>query len=144
MGRAMKTAVGLWIDHAKAVIVAVTDQGVDIKRITSNVDKQSRRTGGALPAAPIKREPRPQDDIHERDYVGHLNVYYDQVISTLRDADAVLLFGPGEAKGELKKRMETARLGERIVGVESADKMTDRQIAEKVRRRFQGHPPETG
>ena len=143
MGGAMKTAVGLWIDHAKAVVVTVTDQNVDVKRITSNVDKQSRRTGGALPAAPIKREPRPQDDIHERDYVGHLNVYYDRVILALRDADAVLIFGPGEAKSELKKRMQTAKLDERIVGVESTDKMTDHQIAKKVRQRFQKHWPET-
>lgn len=137
MDTAMKTAVGLWIDHAKTVIVRLTDKGEEIERIASNVDRQPRRADGALPGAPIAREPKPPDDIHERDYIGHLNVYYDQVISHLRNADAVLIFGPGEAKGELKKRMESGRLGDRIVGVETTDKMTDRQIAEKVRLRFQ-------
>ena len=29
----MKTTVGLWIDHRKAVIVAVTDKGEEIKLI---------------------------------------------------------------------------------------------------------------
>ena len=40
--------------------------------------------------------------------------------------------GPGEAKGELKARLERRGLGARIVGVETVDKMTDRQIAAKA------------
>ena len=38
----------------------------------------------------------------------HLNDYYDEVIAVIRDADAIQIFGPGEAKGELEKRLETA------------------------------------
>jgi hypothetical protein len=55
----------------------------------------------------------------------------------MRDAEAILIFGPGEAKGELRKRLERNNLGGRIVGMETVDKMTDRQIAAKVRRYFQ-------
>jgi hypothetical protein len=44
-----------------------------------------------------------------------------------------LIIGPGEAKGELKTRLEHGGLGARIVGVETVDKMTDRQIAARVR-----------
>jgi hypothetical protein len=44
--------------------------------------------------------------------------------------------GPGEAKGELKKRLKSQELGGRIVGIETVDKMTDRQIAARVRQRF--------
>ena len=58
------------------------------------------------------------------------------MISCIRDAESILLFGPGEAKGELKKRLEKDNLGERIVGVETADKMTDQQIAAKVKNHF--------
>lgn len=47
-----------------------------------------------------------------------------------------LIFGPGEAKGELQERLEECNLGRRIVGVETVDKMTDRQIAAKVRKHF--------
>ena len=50
--------------------------------------------------------------------------------------EAKLMFGPGEAKGELKKRLKRKTLGRRIAGVETVDKMTDRQIAAKVRQRF--------
>jgi len=67
---------------------------------------------------------------------GHLNIYYDAVMACIGDAESILIFGPGEAKGELKKRLTRNKLGDRIADVETVDKMTDRQIAAKVRQRF--------
>ncbi len=64
-------------------------------------------------------------------------MYYDEVIASIRETESILIFGPGEAKGELKKRIEKGTLNGRIVGVETADKMTDQQVATKVRRYFQ-------
>jgi hypothetical protein len=60
-------------------------------------------------------------------------MYYDAVIACIRGAEAILIFGPGDAKGELKKRLESNDLGGRIISIETVDKMTDRQIAAKVR-----------
>jgi hypothetical protein len=51
---------------------------------------------------------------------------------------SILIFGPGEAKDELQKQLEGQALGERIVGMETADKLTDGQIAAKVRQHFHG------
>jgi stalled ribosome rescue protein Dom34 len=102
----MKTFVGLWIDHRKAVIATVSDRG---------------------------EETKVADDSRERAFTGHLRGYYDEVIAAIRDAESILIFGPGEAKGELKKHLESDKLGGRIVAVETVDKMTDRQIAAKVR-----------
>jgi len=78
----------------------------------------------------------PADDSRERKFTGHLNIYYYAVIACIRDAESILIFGPGEAKGELKKRLERDKLGGRIVGIETVDKMTDHQIAVKVRQYF--------
>jgi hypothetical protein len=47
-----------------------------------------------------------------------------------------LILGPGEAKHEVEKRLRDAGLGKAIIGVETADKMTDPQIAASARRRF--------
>ena len=79
----------------------------------------------------------PADDSRERRSTGLLNIYYDAVIACIRDAESILIFGPGEAKGELKKRLVRNKLGGRIAGIETIDRMTDRQIAAKVRRYFQ-------
>jgi len=35
----MKSQVGLWIDHRKAVIVIVTDEGEETRLIDSNMEK---------------------------------------------------------------------------------------------------------
>lgn len=122
----MKTTVGLWIDHRKAVIVFVVGQEEEIKLISSQDEKQHRQSGVSMPA----------DDIRQRELTGYLNSYYDEVISYIRDAESILIFGPGEAKGELKKRLEKDNLGGRIVGIETADKMTEPQIVAHVREHF--------
>jgi hypothetical protein len=54
----------------------------------------------------------------------------------IRDADSIQIFGPGEVKGELEKRLESEGLKAHILAIEPVDKMTDRQIAAKVRERF--------
>ena len=132
----MRTKVGLWIDHRKAIVVAVTDKGEVIELIISKVEKQPRRSGNSPLKGPYESQQVPSDDSRQRRFTGHLNIYYEAVIACLRDAESILILGPGEAKGELKKRLEKSKLDGRIAGVETVDKMTDRQIAAKVRHYF--------
>ena len=75
-------------------------------------------------------------DFTDKRFTGHLNKYYDHVISCVRDAESILILGPGEAKVELEKRLESEALSGRVVGIETVDKMTDRQIAARIRRQF--------
>jgi len=76
------------------------------------------------------------EDQRDRRFTGQLDKYYDRVVSCIRDADSILILGPGEAKVELEARLERKALGERIAAIETVDKMTDHQIAAKVRQRF--------
>ena len=124
----MKREVGLWIDHRKAVIVSVTDNGEETYQIQSDMEKHVRYSGAA-------QEDSAEDQRDNR-FTGHLNEYYDHVVSCIRDAESILIFGPGEAKVELEKRLERESLSGRVVGVETVDKMTDRQIAARVREHF--------
>jgi hypothetical protein len=133
----MKTTVGLWIDHRKAVIVAVTDEGEEMGLTISKVEKQLRRSGDSPLKGGYESLQVPADDSRERKLTGQLNIYYDAVIASIRDADSILLFGPGEAKGELQERIEKGKLRGRIVAVETVDKMTNRQIAARARQFFQ-------
>ena len=75
-------------------------------------------------------------DSRQREFTEHLNLYYDEVIGCIHDAESILLLGPGEAKDELRKRLEKRSLGDRVAAVETADKMTDPQVAAKVRHYF--------
>lgn len=122
----MKTGVGLWIDHKRAVIVFVTGKDTETRLISSNIEKHHRQSGVATPA----------DDVRQRELTGHLNDFYDEVVSNIREVEFILILGPGEAKGELKKRLEKDNLSRRIVGLETSDKMTDKQIVAVVRGHF--------
>ena len=133
--KSMKTTAGLWIDHRKAVIAIVSAEGEETLEIQSNVDKQPSRHAGVRSSVSDGPE-APADDSHERDFTGQLHRYYDEVIAAIRPAESLLLFGPGEATGELQQRLEHVHLGKHIVAIETADKMTDRQIAAKVREYF--------
>ena len=122
----MKKGIGLWIDHRKAVVVIVNDEGEEVKEITSHMEKHIRFSNG-------DSEDGSSEDVRDRQFENHLNSYYDAVIAVIRDGDSIQIFGPGEAKGELEKRIERKGFGEHIIGVETADKLTNLQIAEKVR-----------
>ena len=43
----MKRAAGLWIDHRKAVIVFISDDGEESKEIESDMEKHTRFSGGS-------------------------------------------------------------------------------------------------
>lgn len=132
----MKAKVGLWIDHKQAIVVALMGKGEEIGLVVSQSEKQPRRSGDALEPGRGKPRRAIADDIRQRVLTSQLDLYYDAVIAAIGDAEAILIFGPGEAKGELKKRLERKKMGKLIAAVETVDKMTDRQIAAKVRRHF--------
>ncbi|HSB90814.1 MAG TPA: hypothetical protein VLD63_12405 [Anaerolineales bacterium] len=123
----MKKRAGLWIDHRKAVIVTISEEGEESQEITSNMEKHVRFTGGT------DTEDGSAEDVRDRQFGNHLNSYYDRVVEVVRGADSIQIFGPGEAKGELRSRLEHQGLKSRVLAIEAADKMTDRQIAAKVR-----------
>ena len=132
----MKPVAGLWIDHRRAVVVVVTDKGAATQTIESHAEKHVQRAAGSRHGGPFESQAVPADDSHQREYTGELDRYYDRVAAHVRGAEAVLIFGPGEAKGELRKRIKRDPTGGRIVGVETADKMTVSQILAKVHQRF--------
>jgi len=132
----MTTQVGLWIDHRKATIVAMTEQGAETSEILSDLEKQLWQSGDSPVKATYESFQVPADNSRQRARTGELNTYYDEVILQIRDADSILIIGPGTAKHELQKRLEENRLGSRVVGVETVDNLTEPQIAAKVRQHF--------
>jgi stalled ribosome rescue protein Dom34 len=98
----MSIKAGLWIDHRKAVVVVVTEAGEEINQILSKAEKQLRRTGSTPLQGNFESQQVPADDSRQRTFTGQLNNYYDEVIAYIRDAESILIFGPGVAKDELK------------------------------------------
>ncbi len=132
----MKKEIGLWIDHREAILVVLTDRGEEIKHITSNIGKHIRYSGSSHSRTPEGLKEVTSEDQRDRKSGNQLNKFYDEVIAAIRDADSLQIFGPGEAKGELKKRIEHEGLKAHILAIETVDKMTDHQISARVREHF--------
>jgi hypothetical protein len=136
MEKTMKKEVGVWIDHRKAVIVTIENEVEVTREIQSNMEKHVRFSSDTSSKASNTSKGSTAEDMRDRQFGGHLDRYYEAVISFIRDADSIWIFGPGEAKVELEKCLKREELGGRIVGIETVDKMTDHQIAAKVRDHF--------
>ena len=125
----MNKRVGLWLDLNKAVIVSITDGGEERKRFTSDMENYVRYSINV----PGDGSP---EDARDRRFWAHLGEYYEKVVANIRDARAIRIFGPGEAKFEIKKRLTLAGLVDHIVIMDEIGVLTDREIALKVREWF--------
>ena len=124
----MNHKVGIWIDHKKAVIVSASADGVTTKTLESDVESHPRYAGQQEGGGEKKYEER---------HTEQLDRYYDEVVRQLTDADELLIFGPGEAKLELKERLRRSKAhSECTVDIATTDKLTDPQIVAKVKEHF--------
>ena len=132
----MKLKAGLWIDHKKAVIVFVDGKSEKKVIVKSNIEKIIQSSGSLKSFKEYGRKDFPRFDIAARDVKGHLNTYFESVGAFLRGAESVLVLGPGELKKKLVKWMKKSKFPGTVARVITADKMTDPQIAAKVRHFF--------
>jgi hypothetical protein len=134
----MKREVGLWIDHSKAIIVTIMGEKDETRQVKSNLEKYVHFSGGSH-ANPLYGT----CDIagkgkQDRAFKNFLSTYYEGVLSLIRFADSVWIIGPGGAKGELEQHLQQGLPDGHIDGIENMGKMTDRQIAVKVREHYRG------
>src|SRR6476659_10182474 len=98
----MKHKAGIWIDHKKAVIVSASADGVTARTLESEVGPHARYSGRAgYPTTEGPQGGRGEKKYEER-HDQQLEQYYDEVIRQLGQPEALLIFGPGEAKLQLK------------------------------------------
>ena len=133
----MKKNIGLWIDHEKAVLVIQDEQKEDIQKIESGVGGHVPYRGASTTRSPYSTQYQKGDNRLDNKFNEQLNKFYKKVIAQISSAEAVLIIGPGEAKKELEKRIAHEKVKVQIAGIEIAGKLTDRQLASKVRKFFQ-------
>jgi len=134
----MSKKAGVWIDPRRAVVVIFDASGEHTTAIDSDAHKHLERGGDSPMKVSYEAAQVPADDRRQKAFTGELNRYYDAVASAIHDCAAIYLCGPGEAKGELRHRLEKQRLAERVVAVETVDKLSNPQVAAKAREFFSG------
>lgn len=131
----MNRKVGVWVDHRKAIVVRVSDAGEETIHVASGAESQLRRAGDTT-TGDFEPLQVPSDDTRERKFKASLNSFYDEVISHLANSSEIFIFGPGEARTELRSRMDAKHSVNTNVILEAADSMTDAQVVAKIREHF--------
>ena len=131
----MPRNVGIWIDHTKAVIVFASGDRVTAKTVESDVGPHARYSGRARYPTPDGVKAGRGEKKYEARYGQHLDRYYDEVISQLGQPEALLIFGPGEAKLQLKERLSRSKEPRRVE-IETTDELTEPQIVAKVKEHY--------
>jgi hypothetical protein len=145
----MSRQVGIWIDDTKAVIVSASAERITSMTVESDVGPDARHSAEAVdPATDGPRDAQAEKRYERRFserldlYYGGLDRYYGEVIGQLGEPNALLIFGPGEAKLQLEERLRRSKvLPACIVEIETTDKLTDPQIVAKVRKHYKIVPP---
>jgi stalled ribosome rescue protein Dom34 len=124
--------MALWIDHDEARVFRVDAKTFDETTVHS-ADQHIHR--------------HPEDDkTRTRNHPDDEHRFFHEVAATLAGADEILLVGPSVTKLRFLRyvQKEVPALDQRVVGVETADHPTDRQLVAHVRHYFHSDPRRRG
>jgi hypothetical protein len=126
--------VGVWVDHREAFILRPGAAGAEAVVVLESAAERQPRRAGDLESGPYEPLQQQADDVQQRKYTGELNRYYDRVITGIGAVEELLIFGPGEAPGELRRRLPEHKFDGVRIAVERADRMSQDQMLAHVRR----------
>ncbi|WP_242084903.1 hypothetical protein [Aestuariivivens sediminis] len=132
--------VGVWIDKKEAIIVTLNHEKVRLNTILSNIELFHVHGGSGT-----RLKGGPQDVVQDRKYLERekhqMKRYFDDIISEIKEANTIVIFGPSEMGQKLHKEIELNHnvLAGKIVEVAKADSMTKNQIKTWVQSFFKAH-----
>ncbi len=140
----MKKQSGIWVDVRKACIINLVEHGEDFETTVHHLGsdiEESTAKGGSRSKTPWG----PQGGVTDR----HLEErrhheekhFFEAIIEAVDpETDELVIFGPSKAKHGLLNAIEDHKhYHPKVVGVESADQMTEHQMEAWVRTYFK-HP----
>ncbi len=124
--------IAVWIDHDEAKVFHVAAETFDEKSVLS-------------PNHHVHRHPKDQET-RTHNHPDDEHRFFHQVVGVLAGADQILLLGPSVTKLHFLRYVQKhdPTLEPRIVGIETADHPTDRQLVAHVRQYFHDSLPRRG
>ncbi|MES1185283.1 MAG: hypothetical protein ABUL60_15840 [Myxococcales bacterium] len=113
----------VWLDHQEARIFGVDAEKLQAEQVTAPEHHIHRH-----PKGPTAEHEHPSDSAH----------FFRHIATVLRDSDEVLVVGPSTAKLQFLRFLtkQDRGLEAKVVGVETVDHPTDRQLVAHARHYF--------
>jgi hypothetical protein len=120
--------VGIWLNQKEADIITLENAALKFKTIYSDIDSRERIPGES------KQFGRFGDQFlsNENDKKNKINdltqKYLNAVVTSIRDANEIMIFGPAQTKVKLKKLLlKNPSISSKLKEIKSADHMTENQ-----------------
>lgn len=115
--------VVVWLDHSEAHVIHFNREASEAEHIRATAKPHLNVRAGVRAGSGRSAQDR---------------AYLDAVVSAVKDAQEILVVGPGSEKAQLYKHMLKAHhpVAEKVVSVESADHPTDAQLLAYARKYF--------
>jgi hypothetical protein len=124
---------GIWIDHAHAFVVKANPSGdMTVRTIDSGI-------GPHFHTGKMEGEHSTIFNQHQSDErrKNETHAFMKVLLEALHDADEIVVFGPGNARHDLKNALEDNKtLAKKLVSCETTDKMTENQLMAHVKEVF--------
>lgn len=121
--------LGVWMDHANAYLIALSNNDVEHKTIASKFTHTEKEESLA----------KSESLMHNKEQHQQWE-YYKELAGNIRNYDEVLLFGPTDAKTELLNILKADHRFEKIkIETKDADKMHDHEQDAFVKDYFSKH-----
>ncbi len=132
--------IGIWLDKEKAYIVSLKNDETSIDTIQSEIETFNIGGGSGT-----RFKGGPQDVVQDSKYLERekhqLKSYFKEIASKIKNADAIVIFGPATTNEKLFKELKKnyKEINAKVKAVKKADSMTDNQVKALVRDFFDAH-----
>lgn len=126
--------LGIWLDKEKAHIVRLENDSAAMTTIESNIENFKIHGGSGT-----RLKGGPQDVVQDSKYLERdkyqLRAYFKVLVSKIKDADAIVLFGPAQTNEKFNKGLQEnyEDLAAKVKAVKTVDSMTDNQVKALIR-----------
>jgi len=126
--------IGIWLDKEKAFILVLREGSERLFEVQSELEFYNPKGGSRS-----KTRWGPQDVVQDSKYLERekhqLKRYFNTIIEKVKDADALVIYGPAETYERLQKELEERhpRLAAKVKEVKRADSMTLNQVKALIR-----------
>ncbi len=132
--------IGIWLDKEKAYIISSKNNETVIDIIQSEIETFNIGGGSGT-----KFKGGPQDVVQDSKYLERekhqLKSYFKGIVSKIKNADAIVIFGPAKTNKKFYKELEKnyKDISIKVKAVKKADSMTNNQVKALVIDFFDAH-----
>ncbi|WP_010520764.1 hypothetical protein [Aquimarina agarivorans] len=118
--------------------MTLNKEEIVLKTIFSNIEDFHIHGGSGT-----KFKGGPQDVVHDSKYLlrekQQFKKYFNEIIEEIKEAKAIVIFGPAEAGEKLQKELivNHPNISSKVKGLERADSMTENQTKQWVRKYYE-------